>query len=136
MAPCTEQHGHMSKHADCAERNWGNALCVQHVCIVPAIWVPEDVSRLCAVASVRRQSRNNYKLNLEIYTTSFPLRCIIVPLINLLQLDSLETVHRPVIYSSYLSTTVYTTAFFHWLATLQQEKRYKIYINNVKLSQK
>lgn len=97
MAPCTEQHGHMSKHADCGERNWGNALCVQHVRIVPAIWVPEDVSCLCAVASIRRQCRNHSKLNLEICTTSFPLRCIFVPLINLLQLDSLESVHRPVI---------------------------------------
>lgn len=75
VAPCTEQHGHMSKHADCGERDWGNALCVQHVRIVPAIWVPEDVSCLCVVASVRRQSRNHYKM----YTTSFPLRCIFVP---------------------------------------------------------
>lgn len=68
MAPCTEQHGHMSKHADCGEGKCGNALCVQHVRIVPAIWVPEDVSCLCVVASVRSQCRNNYKLNLEKYT--------------------------------------------------------------------
>lgn len=56
----TEEHGHVCKHADCGEGNRGNALCVQHVCIVPSIWVSKDVSCLCAVASVRRQQRRCY----------------------------------------------------------------------------
>lgn len=62
---CTEQHGHVSKHAHCGEGNKGNALCVQHVCIAPAIWVSKDVSRLCAVASAQKQHRHCWNIFLH-----------------------------------------------------------------------
>lgn len=67
MAAGTEQHGHMSEHADNGEGNGGNALCVQHVWIVPAIGVAEDVACLSAVTSVRRQLINKYKIKENIH---------------------------------------------------------------------
>lgn len=60
VALCTKQHGHVSEHAHRVEGNGGNALCVQHVCIVPAVWVSKDVPCLRAVASVGRQHRHCY----------------------------------------------------------------------------
>lgn len=60
MAAYTEQHSHVSEHADGGEGNRGNALCVQHVWIIPAIGVAEDVACLSAVTSVRRQLINQY----------------------------------------------------------------------------
>lgn len=54
MAACTEQHGHVCEHADSGKRNWGTVLCVQHVRIIPATGVAEDVASLSAVTSVRR----------------------------------------------------------------------------------
>lgn len=61
MAAGTKQHGHVSEHADNDEGNRGNALCVQHVWIVPAIGVTKDVACLSAVTTVKRQLINKYK---------------------------------------------------------------------------
>lgn len=49
----TEQHGHVSEHADDGEGHRGHALGVQHVWIVPATGVPEDVTCLSAVTPVK-----------------------------------------------------------------------------------
>ncbi len=62
MAAGTEQHGHMSEHADNGEGNRRNALGVQHVRIVPPTGIAEDVASLSAVTSVRRQLINKEKL--------------------------------------------------------------------------
>lgn len=53
VAPSTEQQSHVGQHADDSKGNRGEALGVQHVCIVPAFGVSEDMACLSAVASVR-----------------------------------------------------------------------------------
>lgn len=53
MAPGAEQQGHVRQHADDSKRNGGDALGVQHVWIVPAFRISEDVAFLRAVTSVR-----------------------------------------------------------------------------------
>lgn len=49
----TQEHGHVIEHAGHGEGNRGHALGVQHVWIVPASVVTEDVTCLSAVTSVR-----------------------------------------------------------------------------------
>lgn len=55
VAAGTEQHGHVGEHADYGKGNRGNALCVQHVWIVPTPGVAKDVSWLSAVTPIGRQ---------------------------------------------------------------------------------
>lgn len=60
LAADTKQHGHVGEHADNDEGNRGNALCVQHVWIVPAMGVTQDVALLSTVTTIRRQQASKY----------------------------------------------------------------------------
>lgn len=56
MAAGTEQHGHVSEHANNSKRNRGDTLCVEHVRIVPATGVTEYMACLSPVTMSVRQA--------------------------------------------------------------------------------
>lgn len=53
IVPCAEQQSDVSPHADDSKGDGRDALGVQHVCIVPACGVSEDMACFGAVASVQ-----------------------------------------------------------------------------------